>query len=259
MTNGNRATIHIHPLGVNVQSLIHRTSLCRKRFVELKQIHLRGLPTGTLQRFARSWHRAHAHGGGVQARGGKRGDATQRRQAQRLRFGGGHDHDGGRAVVEARGIARRHRTRFVKRRTQASQGFGVGFQVDELIGGEHHSIAFFLGQQHRGDFVFELASRLRSGGFLLAGQRQRVLHIAADVVLLGHVFSGDAHVVLVVHIPQTVDDHAVNQLPVTHALAVPRVGQQMGCSAHIFLATRDDDVAVAPSHRLSSQHHGFEA
>ena len=33
----------------------------------------------------------------------------------------------------------------------------------------------------------------------------------------------------------------------------------MGCSAHVFLATRDDDLAVAPSHRLGGQHHGFEA
>ena len=76
---------------------------------------------------------------------------------------------------------------------------------------------------------------------------------------LGHVFSGDAHVVLVVDIPQAVDDHAVDHFPVAHALAVTATQQHMGTGAHVLLAAGNHDLAVAPGHRLRRQHHGFEA
>ena len=76
---------------------------------------------------------------------------------------------------------------------------------------------------------------------------------------LGHVFCRDAHVVLVVHIPQAVNDHAVDHFPVAHALAIARVVQNVGRSAHVFLTTGDDNFAVAPGHSLRGQHHRFEA
>ena len=97
------------------------------------------------------------------------------------------------------------------------------------------------------------------GGLLLAGQGQRILHVAGNAVGFGHVFSGDAHVVLVVNVPQAVNDHAVDHLPVAHALAFAAAHQHVGAGAHVLLATGDDNFAVAPGHRLCGQHDCFEA
>jgi hypothetical protein len=162
-----------------------------------------------------------------QPAGAKGGDARQRRQAQGGGLLGAHHHHRGGAVVHARGVARGHAAGLVKGRAQAGQGFGVGLLVDEFVGREDDRVALLLRDRHADDLVLELAGVLRGGGLLLAGQRQRVLHVAADAVGLGHVLGGDAHVVLVVHVPQAVDDHGVDHLPVAHALAVARAQQHV--------------------------------
>ena len=111
---------------------------------------------------------------------------------------------------------------------------------------------------NRHNFIFEFASRLRRGCLLLTGQSQCVLHVAGDAVGFGHVFCRDAHVILVIHIPQAINDHAVDHFPIAHALTIARVVQNMGRGTHVFLATGDDDFAVAPGHGLSGQHDRFE-
>ena len=45
--------------------------------------------------------------------------------------------------------------------------------------------------------------------------------LTVDAVGMGHVFSGDPHVVLVKHIPQPVGDHGVDQLGITHPMSIP--------------------------------------
>src|SRR6185503_4461538 len=72
-------------------------------------------------------------------------------------------------------------------------------------------------------------------------------------------FCGDSHVVLVVDIPQAVDDHAVDQFGITHAKAVARARKHVRGRAHIFLAAGDDDVGVAATHRLRGQHHRLQS
>jgi hypothetical protein len=99
--------------------------------------------------------------------------------------------------------------------------------VDELVGVEHDRVALLLRDAHAHDLVLEEAGVLRRGGLGLRGVGQRVLLLARDAVLPGHVLGGDAHVVLVVDVPQPVLDHRVDQLPVAHALAVARVGQHV--------------------------------
>ena len=167
-------------------------------------------------------------------------------------------HRGG-AVVEARRIARGHAAGLVERGPQAGQRFGAGLLVDELVGREHDRVALLLRDRDRHDLVLEAAGFLRGGGLLLRGQRERVLLLARDAVLLGHVLGRDAHVVLVVHVPQAVGDHRVDQLPVAHALAVARVVQHVRRQAHALLAAGDHDLAVAVADRLRGQHHGLQA
>jgi hypothetical protein len=113
-------------------------------------------------------------------------------------------------------------------------GFGVRLLVDEFVGIEQDGIALFLGNRHGDDFIAEPAGRLRGSSLGLAGQGQGVLHLARDAVGFGHVLGGHAHVVLVVDVPQAVDDHRVDHLPVAHALAVPRAQQHMRAGRLMF-------------------------
>ena len=259
MADGNRAAVHIDTFGVYIQSLIHRTGLCGECFVQFKQIHISGFPAGALQRLARRRHRAHAHGRRIQAGSGKRSNAPQRRQPQRIGARCTHHHNCGSAVVDAGGIAGSHAAGLVKRRSQTGQGFGAGFQVNELVLRKHHGLAFFLRQQHRSYFLLKLTGGLSRSGFLLRRQCQRILHIPGDTVFFGHVFSRDAHVVLVVNVPQAVDDHAVDHFPVAHALTIARVIQNVRRGTHVFLPACNDDVAVPVSHGLRRQHDCFQA
>jgi hypothetical protein len=85
-------------------------------------------------------------------------------------------------------------------------------------------ITFALRDHHRHGLVLELPGFLRGLGLVLAGDGELVLLRARDVVFLRNILGGRAHVVLVVHVPQAVDDHRVDELRVTHPEAVARAG-----------------------------------
>ncbi|MNN25276.1 hypothetical protein D3C81_1387450 [compost metagenome] len=89
--------------------------------------------------------------------------------------------------------------------------------------------------------------------FQLRLQRELILLGARHFVFFGDVFRRDAHVVLVVHVPQAVDDHGVDHLEVAHAETVARTVHRMRRGAHVFLAAGDDDVGVAALDRLRRQ------
>src|SRR6266850_2264730 len=100
---------------------------------------------------------------------------------------------------------------------------------------------------------------LRRFGLVLARDGELILILARDRVLLGHVLGGDAHVVLVVDVPQAVHDHRVDELGVAHAEAVARAVQHMRREAHRLLAARDDDVGIAVRDRLRAEHRRFQS
>ena len=259
MADRDRAAVDVDLGHVPAHFLVHRAGLCGEGLVDLEQVQVGRAPACAGQRLARGRHRAHAHDRGVETGAGIGRNARQRFEAQRSGLGRTHHHHAGGTVVQARGIARRHRAGLVEGWPQAGQRFGVGLLVDELIGGEQDRIALALRDADRDDLVLEAAGVLCGTGFLLAAQRQRILLLAGDAVLLGHVLGGDAHVVLVVDVPQAVDDHRVNELPVAHALAVAGVRQHVGRQAHVLLAAGDDDVAVTVADGLSGQHHRLQA
>jgi hypothetical protein len=75
---------------------------------------------------------------------------------------------------------------------------------------------------------------------------------ARDLVLLGDVLGGRAHVVAVEGVPQTVLDHGVDQLERAHLGA----GAQMlrvRRHAHGFLPARDHDLGIAVQDRLIAE------
>ena len=86
VANGDGATIHVDLGRVNGQFLVHGASLGGEGFVQLEQVHIRSVPARALQGLARCRHRAHAHGGWVEAGSAKRSDARQGLEAQGCGF-----------------------------------------------------------------------------------------------------------------------------------------------------------------------------
>ena len=229
-----------------------------KSLVQLKQIDITHGPTRTLECFTGRRHWAHAHRGRIQTAGGIGLDGGQGLQAQRSSLAGFHNHHRSRAVVETRRITSCHGACFVKGRAQSGQRFQIGLAIDVLIAIKYHRIALTLRDDHRHDFILELASILRGSRFSLAGDGQLILLRAGDLVFLSDILSRDTHVVLVVDIPQSVHDHGVLHFPVAHALPIARALQYVGGQAHAFLTAGYHDLAVTRCHGLSSQHHGLQ-
>ena len=78
---------------------------------------------------------------------------------------------------------------------------------------------------------------LRCGG-------KGVLLLTADLPTLRDIFRCIAHVVIVEHVPQAIDNHRVNKIQLSHLLAVTQV-RAMRRLAHTFLATGNDNFTVA--------------
>ncbi len=133
VANRDGTAVDVDLGGINGQLFVHCAGLCRKRFVQLEQVHIGGVPASALQSLAGSRHGAHAHRGGVQAAGAKGRNARQGLEAQRCGLLGAHHYHGGGAVIDARGIAGRYAAGLVKRGAQASQGFGTGLAVEVLV------------------------------------------------------------------------------------------------------------------------------
>src|SRR5690606_15969682 len=85
-----------------------------------------------------------------------------------------------------------------------------------------------------------------------------ILFLAADAVFFDDVLGGDAHVVIVEGIPQAIVDHGVDHCPVTHALAVAAVGNNVGRLAHAFLAAGNHHLGVATTDCLDRHVNGLE-
>jgi hypothetical protein len=116
-----------------------------------------------------------------------------------------------------------------------------------------------LRDRHRHDLGGE-ATRVRGfRSFAVALERVPVLRLAIDVILGGDDFAGMAHVALFERAPQTVVDHRVDQLAISHAQSLADAWQQVGRIAHRLHAAGDRDVDIAGANRLCRQHHRFEA
>src|SRR6185295_13714337 len=104
----------------------------------------------------------------------------------------------------------------------------------------------------RNDLVLELAGLLRGLGFLLRSDRELVLLLTRDLVLLRHVLGGIAHVVAIEGIPKPVLDHGVDELDRTHLGAAAQV-LRVRRHAHGLLAAGDHYFGIAVEQRLIAQ------
>ena len=121
---------------------------------------------------------------------------------------------------------------------------------------QHGALA--RGDFDRNDLLLEVTRSDGGGGALLAGQGELVLHLAADLVALGHVLCGDAHVHLLPGVVQDAE-HVVDALAVAHASAPARALVEVGAAAHAFRATAHGHVAVAIADGLRGGHDGLQS
>ncbi len=186
-----------------------------------------------------------------------RDDARERLLAALLRLARRHQDERGGAVVDAGGVARRHRAFLVEGRPQLADRVESGAVLGIFVGVDD-DVALARLDRDRDDLILELAGLLRGLGLVLRFDREVVLLLARDLILLGDVLRRVAHVVAVEGIPQAVLDHGVDHVEVAHLHAVAQMGAMRG-HAHGFLAARDDDVGIAVEDRLVAERDGAQA
>ena len=89
--------------------------------------------------------------------------------------------------------------------------------------------------------------------------REFVLLFARDAVFFGYVLAGDAHVVVVVNVPQAIVDHGVDELRVAQTVSLAGLRQQIGSIGHRFHPAGNDDRAVTGLYRLRRERDGFQS
>ncbi len=62
--------------------------------------------------------------------------------------------------------------------------------------------------------------------------RELILFLARDAVLLGDVLAGHPHVIVVVNVPQTVVHHGVDDLSIAEAVAFARLREEVRRVGH---------------------------
>ncbi len=147
------------------------------------------------------------------------------------------------AVVDAAGVAGGDDAPFFEGGTQAGEGLHAAVGAGLLVRvGDLRLLADLHLNGH--DLILELA-RLHGGdGSLVAAQRHLVLLLAGDVVLLGQVLGGDAHVHLAEGVAQDELD-GVLEHAVAEAVAEAALTYVVGEHAHVLDAAGEDDLGVA--------------
>ncbi len=95
--------------------------------------------------------------------------------------------------------------------------------ADILVGIDHDVALAGLDREGR-DLIHETSGLLRGFGLVLAGHGKFVLHITADLPMVGNVLGGLAHVVAVERIPKAIADHRVDVAHIAHLHAGTQVG-----------------------------------
>ena len=183
---------------------------------------------------------AGSHNGRINPSLRPRGDAGERLKPAALGFGFGHEDQDRSAIIDAGGIGGGDGAIFGKSRLELLHLIEGDTLLDIFIL-RHDHITLAGGDGDGGDFILELACRLRGFGLVLGGHRKGVLLIAGDLPLAGDILGSCSHVIAVEGVPQAVPDHGVDHLPITHLHPVAQMGA-MGGSAHGFLAANGHDI-----------------
>ena len=93
----------------------------------------------------------------------------------------------------------------------------------------------------------------------VARERVLVLLPPRDPVLLGHDLARAAHVVVLVGVPQAVEDHRVHDLAVAEAQPLAHAREEVGAVRHRLHAPGHDHVRLLRGDGLGGEHHRLQA
>ena len=251
MTDGNGAAVDVDDVRVPAHVLVDRAGLGGEGLVGLDEVEVARGPSGLFQRLARSRDRSRAHDRRIDAGRGPGDDAHERRDATTRRFRLAHQERACGAIIDARRVAGRDRAVLVEGRLQLLHRLDRCAVADIFVLVDD-GVALAALDRHGDDLVLEPAGLLGGLGLVLRGQREPVLVLAGDLVLLGDVLGRVAHMIAVEGIPQPVLDHRVDQLGVAHLDAGAQV-LGMRRQRHRFLAACDDDLRIAGGDLLHAE------
>src|SRR5215510_1006508 len=248
MTERNRPAVDVDLRGIPAEILIDCASLRGKCLVSFHEIEVSNVPASFLECGARCRDGPGTHDGRINSRMRPGYDARKRRLAELGGLACFHEHDGGGAVVDARGIGSSDRAVLGECRPQLGYRlerrsmFGMFVSIGD-------DIAFARLHSHRHDLVLELSGLLRSFRLVLGGHRELVLLRAGDLPLARDVLGRVAHMIAVECIPKAVLDHGIDHVEVAHFHAAAQVGA-VRCLAHGFLTPGNHDFGVAVENGL---------
>ena len=115
----------------------------------------------------------------------------------------------------------------------------------------NNRIAFAALNCDWGNFILELTRLLGCFSFLLTKGCELVLLFPCDLPFLCDILGGIAHVIAIKGIPQSVFDHRIDHRCIAHARARTKM-HAVGRQAHVFLATRDNNLGITHLDRLKA-------
>ena len=270
VTDGDRAAVDVDLAHVEAELAGDRDGLRGEGFVGLDEVDILNAHAGLGHRLTGSGNGTDAHDLRVNAALTPADELCHGLETELFNGFAGGENDGGSAVVDAGGLTGGHALNMLS---------GVGFVdagglegVDDLVlnavgtdgecalelchafhgsAGAGELVALELNgllldlDGNGNDLIVKLAGSLSGFGLLLGGNAERVKLLTGDAPNVADVLGGGAHVIIVERVPQTVLDHRVDQLLVTHAGAPAGVKGGKGSHGHILGAAADDNVGVA--------------
>ena len=160
---------------------------------------------------------------------------------------GGGEHDGGCAVIDAAGIARRDGAVLLEHGLEHAELLERG-ALGVLVGVEGDHVALHL-DLDRDDLALEAAFADRRGGAGLALEREGVLLVAGDLVLGGDVLRRHTHMAGAERAGERAHHH-VDGRSVAHLLAPAGGRQAVGPARHALGTAGEAEFRIAVGERL---------
>ena len=154
----------------------------------------------------------------------------------------GNHGQGGRAIIDPRGIARRHAAVLLEHRAHASELVRrdrARVLIDEKIEGFAP-----LGHRHRHDLILKVPGFDRSRSAALAFQREGVLGFAVDAVALGDVFRRYAHQPMTEGVVERTLHH-IDHGRLTHARAKAKARHEVAAVRHTLGTAGEHSVTIS--------------
>ena len=182
-------------------------------------------------------------------------DAHQGFLAEGLGLVGRHDNEGGRAVVQLRGVGGGDGAVLIKRRPQGAHLVerrleGLFILVDD------EGIFFALRHLDGCHLRVELAGFHSCLGPLVGSQSEGVLLFAGHLVFGRGELAAVAHVLVAVRIPQSIPNHRVLDLEGTHAITATGALEKVRREGHRLHAARDNSFPLLGTDAVGCVHDG---